>query len=205
VEGGVVPSFRVWAGAPAGGVAILRAKKWIPMNRPFAIDSNIHTYVYCHRCLRPSRASPIRSNDRRVPAGSRRQLGVQRSRAQLPADTAAAGAAMKAFLPEAGAGEKITAKFKSKLFSFAHVVVDDNALTLYQIAEPLGTTSSATAENPAPFGTDLQGQPVNDPIPDTVFDPDTRTVVSYLRRERPPFSTRSRLPNRTSLRTPMRV
>jgi uncharacterized repeat protein (TIGR01451 family) len=93
-------------------------------------------------------------------------------------DTSLSDDAMKAFLPNAGAGEKITAKFKSKVFSFAHVVVDDNTLTLYQISEPLGTTSSATAQRPAPFGTDFRGRPVNDPIPDTVFDPVTRTVVS---------------------------
>jgi len=93
-------------------------------------------------------------------------------------DTSLSDDAMKAFLPNAGTGSKITARFKSKLFSFAHVVVDDNNLTLYQISEPLGTTSSATTQNPAPFGRDYQGRAVNDPIPDTVFDPATRTVVS---------------------------
>ena len=71
-----------------------------------------------------------------------------------------------------------TARFKSKLFSFAHIVVDENELTLYQISEPLGNTSSASAQHPAPFGTDYGGRPLNDPIPDTVFDPVTRTVVS---------------------------
>ena len=93
-------------------------------------------------------------------------------------DTSLSDDAMKAFLPNAGSGPKITARFKSKLFSFAHVVVDDNVLTLYQISEPLGNTSSATPQQPAPFGTDYKGTPVNDPIPDTVFDPVTRTVVS---------------------------
>jgi len=93
-------------------------------------------------------------------------------------DTSLSDDAMKAFLPNAGSGDKITAKFKSKVFSFAHVVVDDNQLTLYQISEPLGTTSSATPQKPAPFGTDFRGRPLNDPIPDTVFDPVTRTVVS---------------------------
>jgi len=93
-------------------------------------------------------------------------------------DTSLSDDAMKAFLPNAGTGPKITARFKSKLFSFAHVVVDENALTLYQISEPLGTTSSATAQQPAPFGTDYRGRRVNDPIPDTVFDPVTRRVVS---------------------------
>jgi hypothetical protein len=93
-------------------------------------------------------------------------------------DTSLSDDAMKAFLPNAGAGPKITARFKSKVFSFAHVVVDENRLTLYQITEPLGTTSSATAAQPAPFGKDYFGQPLNDPIPDTVFDPVTRTVVS---------------------------
>jgi hypothetical protein len=73
---------------------------------------------------------------------------------------------------------KITEKFKSKVFSFAHVVVNDNALTLYQISEPLTNTSSATALQPAPFGTDYRGKPVDDPLPDTVFDPVTKTVAS---------------------------
>src|SRR5262249_54193427 len=86
--------------------------------------------------------------------------------------------AMKVFMTNPGAGPKITAKFKSKVFSFAHVTVNDNLLTLYQISEPLSTKSSATAENPAPFGTDYQGKPINDPIPDTVFDPVARRVVS---------------------------
>jgi hypothetical protein len=93
-------------------------------------------------------------------------------------DTSLSDDAMKAFIPNAGGGTKITARFKSKLFSFAHVVVNDNALTLYQISEPLGTTSSATAQHPAPFGTDYKGGPLNDPLPDTVFDPVAKTVVS---------------------------
>jgi len=93
-------------------------------------------------------------------------------------DTSLTDDAMKAFASNAGAGAKITAKFKSKVFSFAHVIVDDNVLTLYQISEPLGNTSSASDLNPAPFGTDYLGMPVNDPIPDTVFDPVTKTVLS---------------------------
>jgi uncharacterized repeat protein (TIGR01451 family) len=93
-------------------------------------------------------------------------------------DTSMTDDAMKAFLPGAGAGTKVTARFKSKLFSFAHITVDDNVLTLYQISEPLGSTSSATPANPAPFGTDYQGHPLNDPLPNTVFDPVSRTVVS---------------------------
>jgi hypothetical protein len=93
-------------------------------------------------------------------------------------DTSLTDDAMKAFLPNAGAGPKITARFKSKLFSFAHVVVDHNTLRLYQVSEPVGSTSSASPSNPVPFGTDYTGAPVNDPLPDTVFDPATRTVVS---------------------------
>lgn len=85
---------------------------------------------------------------------------------------------MSPVVPGAGSGPKITARFKSKLFSFAHVVVDENRLTLYQISEPLLSTSSATATNPAPFGTDVNGKPVNDPIPDTLIDPATGNVVS---------------------------
>ncbi|MDB6104454.1 MAG: hypothetical protein JWO52_4453 [Gammaproteobacteria bacterium] len=82
------------------------------------------------------------------------------------------------FFPNAGAGAKITAKFKSKVFSFGDVLVDRNKLTLYQISEPLQTVSSATPADPAPFGTDINGAPVNDPIPDTQVDPSTGQVVS---------------------------
>jgi hypothetical protein len=39
------------------------------------------------------------------------------------------------FLPNAGQGTKITAKFKAKVFSFGHVLVNHNKLTLYQISE----------------------------------------------------------------------
>jgi len=82
------------------------------------------------------------------------------------------------FLPNAGQGEKITAKLKSKVFSFGDVQVDRNKLTLFQISEPLQTTSSATSADPAPFGTDINGQPLNDPIPDTEVDPTTGLLVS---------------------------
>ena len=82
------------------------------------------------------------------------------------------------FIPNAGTGQKITTKFKSKIFSFGDIVVDNNQLTLYQITEPLLTTSSATAGDPAPFGTDINGKPLNDPIPDTEIDPTTGEVVS---------------------------
>jgi hypothetical protein len=100
-------------------------------------------------------------------------------------DTSLTDDAMKAFIPNAGTGTKITARFKSKLFSFAHVVVNDNALTLYQISEPLGGSSSATASQPAPFGTDYQGRPMNDPLPDTVFDPVAKKVLSAPATGRP--------------------
>jgi uncharacterized repeat protein (TIGR01451 family) len=82
------------------------------------------------------------------------------------------------FFPNAGQGTKITAKFKSKIFSFGDVVVDHNKLTLYQISEPLQTTSSATSADPAPYGTDINGQPLNDPIPDTQINPATGQVIS---------------------------
>jgi uncharacterized repeat protein (TIGR01451 family) len=82
------------------------------------------------------------------------------------------------FLPNAGAGEKITAKFKAKVFSFGDVLVDHNRLTLLQITEPLQSTSSATSADPAPYGTDINGNPLNDPIPDTQIDPSTGLVVS---------------------------
>ena len=82
------------------------------------------------------------------------------------------------FLPNAGQGQKITTKFKSKVFSFGDVVVDNKSLTLYQISEPLQSTSSATSSDPAPYGTDINGTPLNDPIPDTEVDPSTGEVVS---------------------------
>jgi uncharacterized repeat protein (TIGR01451 family) len=82
------------------------------------------------------------------------------------------------FVPNAGAGPKITAKFKSKVFSFGDVVVDHNKLTLYQISEPLQSKSSATAADPAPYGTDINGKPLHDPIPDTTLDAATGQLVS---------------------------
>jgi hypothetical protein len=93
-------------------------------------------------------------------------------------DTSLTDDAMKVFLPSPGSGPKITARFKSKVFSFAHITVQNNVLTLYQISEPLRGTSSATASNPAPFGTDYLGRPLNDPLPDTVFDPVAHQIKS---------------------------
>jgi uncharacterized repeat protein (TIGR01451 family) len=82
------------------------------------------------------------------------------------------------FFPNAGQGTKITARFKSKVFSFGDVLVDHNKITLYQISEPLQPSSSATAADPAPYGTDINGDPLNDPIPDTQVDPATGQVIS---------------------------
>lgn len=93
-------------------------------------------------------------------------------------DTNLTNPEMVNFLPNAGKGPKITARFKSKVFSFGDVVVNGNSLTLFQISEPLQSTSSATAADPAPYGTDINGQPLNDPIPDTEIDPATGQVVS---------------------------
>jgi uncharacterized repeat protein (TIGR01451 family) len=80
--------------------------------------------------------------------------------------------------PNAGTGTKITTKFKSRVFSFGHVVVDGNSFTLYQITEPLKSTSSGTATEPAPFGTDYKGNPLNDPIDDTVLNATTGALIS---------------------------
>jgi hypothetical protein len=85
---------------------------------------------------------------------------------------------MSPVLPGAGTGPKITTRFKSKVFSFGDVLVRGNSLTLYQISEPLQSSSSASASNPAPFGTDVNGSPLNDPIPDTLVDPATGNVVT---------------------------
>ena len=93
-------------------------------------------------------------------------------------DTNLTSAAFSPVLTGAGSGPKITAKFKAKVFSFADVIVRGNKLTLYQITEPLTSSSSATPGAPAPFGTDVNGTPLNDPIPDTLVDPTTGNVVT---------------------------
>ena len=93
-------------------------------------------------------------------------------------DTNLTSAAFSPVLPGAGNGPKITAKFKAKVFSFADVMVRGNKLTLYQITEPLTSSSSATPSSPAPFGTDVNGAPLNNPIPDTLVDPATGNVVT---------------------------
>ena len=93
-------------------------------------------------------------------------------------DTNLTNPEMVSFFPNAGQGQKITARFKSKVFSFGHILVADNKLTLFQISEPLRSTSSATPTKPAPFGTDINGNPLSDPIPDTMVDPATGLVVS---------------------------
>jgi hypothetical protein len=93
-------------------------------------------------------------------------------------DTHLTNAEMTPFLANAGAGPKITVRFKAKVFSFAHVLIEGNQMTLYQISEPLTSGSSATPANPAPFGTDYRGTPLNDPIPDTLVDPATGALVS---------------------------
>lgn len=93
-------------------------------------------------------------------------------------DTSLTNPEMISFFPNAGQATKITKKFKAKIFSFGDVMVDHNKLTLFQISEPLLSTSSATPTNPAPYGTDINGTPLNDPIPDTVVDPSTGEIVS---------------------------
>jgi hypothetical protein len=93
-------------------------------------------------------------------------------------DTNLTNREMIAHFPNAGAGPKITAKFKSKVFSFGRVVVNQNKLTLYQVSEPLSSSSSGTAATAAPYGTDLAGHPLNDPIPDTLLDASTGALIS---------------------------
>jgi hypothetical protein len=86
-------------------------------------------------------------------------------------DTNLTNTAMSPFITGAGTGPKITVKFKSKIFSFADIIVNDNVLTLYQITEPLGTARSGN------FGTDVNGKLLNDPLPDTTIDPTTGNNV----------------------------
>ncbi len=92
---------------------------------------------------------------------------------------------MSSFFPKAGVDPKITAHFKAKVFSFGDVVVDKNSLTHYQISEPLQSTSSATPDNPYPYGTDVNGNRLNDPIPKTLIDPATGLVVTQLALGKP--------------------
>jgi hypothetical protein len=87
-------------------------------------------------------------------------------------DTSLTNAEMSPVLPGAGNGPKITTLFKAKLFSFADILINNNKLTLYQISEPLSSAHSGT------FGTDVNGNSVNDPIPDTLVDSTTGNLVS---------------------------
>lgn len=95
-------------------------------------------------------------------------------------DTNLTNTSMTPFFPTAGAGPKITTKFKAKVFSFADVVVNDNALTLYQISEPLSAAPTAPPQpgQTPPFGTDVNGNQVPAPLPDTVIDGSTGRQVS---------------------------
>ena len=93
-------------------------------------------------------------------------------------DTHLTNVQMRNFVPNAGEGPKITARFKAKVFSFGQALVDGNDFTFYQISEPLLATSSATDDNPTPYGTDVHGRAINDPIPDTLVDPVTGEVVT---------------------------
>lgn len=95
-------------------------------------------------------------------------------------DTNLTNAIMSPFIPGAGSGPKITVKFKTQVFSFADVVVNDNTLTLYQISEPLSSTASGG------FGTDIVGAPLNDPLPDTIFEPPNYTPVATAGAEGTP-------------------
>ena len=93
-------------------------------------------------------------------------------------DTNLTNLEMAQYYPNAGSGPKITVKFKSKVFSFGHLVVNNNNMTLWQISEPLQSTSSASSAVPAPYGTDVNGAPLNDPIPDTLLNATTGQLIS---------------------------
>ena len=96
-------------------------------------------------------------------------------------DTNLTNLEMAGNIPDAGTGPKITSKFKSKVFSFGHVVVNGNKLTLWQISEPLQSTSTATADKPGPYGTDINGKPLNDP-----FRTRFKTPLPAVSSQRPP-------------------
>ncbi len=93
-------------------------------------------------------------------------------------DTNLTNVQMLPFFPNAGVGPKITVRFKSKVFSFGDVVVDGNSLTHYQISEPLQSVSSGTPDNRYPYGTDMDGHQLKDPLPETLIDPTTGKVVT---------------------------
>ncbi len=89
-------------------------------------------------------------------------------------DTNLTNLEMVNIVPSAGTGEpKITTKLKSKLFSFGDVQVTGNSLTLYQISEPLQSNVHSGL-----YGTDVNGNLVNDPIPDTLLNGSTGALIS---------------------------
>jgi uncharacterized repeat protein (TIGR01451 family) len=89
-------------------------------------------------------------------------------------DTFLTNLEMVNIVPTAGQGaQKITTKFKSKLFSFGDVQVNGNSMTLYQISEPL-----QSGVHSGLYGTDVNGNSVNDPIADTVLNGTTGSLVS---------------------------
>jgi uncharacterized repeat protein (TIGR01451 family) len=100
-------------------------------------------------------------------------------------DTNLTNIQMTPFLPNAGSGNKITARFKSKVFSFGDVIIQDNRLTHYQISEPLQNKSSATPSHPYPYGTDVNGKRLNDPIPETLIDPKKAVVITKEQKGNP--------------------
>ena len=115
--------------------------------------------------------------------GTNTPPGASQAFPQGPAswlDTNLTNTEMTPFFPSAGSGPKITTKFKAKVFSFADVVVTDNALTLYQISEPLTAAPSAppAAGQAPPFGTDVNGNQLPAPLPDTVINGNTGQQVS---------------------------
>ncbi|MCL2448760.1 MAG: metallophosphoesterase, partial [Polyangiaceae bacterium] len=73
---------------------------------------------------------------------------------------------------------KITVKFKAEVLSFGLFEINDNDLEFHQISEELSNTSSATADTPYPFGTDVNEHRLNDPLPGTEWDTTTRQVIS---------------------------
>ena len=93
-------------------------------------------------------------------------------------DTNLTNIQMLPFFPNAGAGPKITVCFKSKVFSFGDVVVDGNSLTHYQISEPLQSVSSGKPGDRYPYGMDVDGHQLKDPLPETLIDPTTGKVVT---------------------------
>ncbi len=101
-------------------------------------------------------------------------------------DTHLTNVEMASFDPGAGKGPKITVKFKAKVFSFGHIVVNGNKLTHYQISEPLLRRRRLRAPTRPLTGSTITAMPLKDPIPDTVVNPATGQIAAAASQDGSP-------------------